>query len=144
MTLGQRLLAVGAGLACLALWAAAAYVTPNPAGVGTHTGLGLSACNFLYQTGLPCGSCGMTTSFAYFVRGNWLAAFYLQPMGATLALLSGMTLWGAGYLAVTGRPIHRLFSLLPGRYVFVPLVGLFFAAWGWKILIHLKGMDGWR
>jgi len=36
----------------------------------THRGLGLPPCTFYSQTGLPCPSCGMTTSFALLVRGD--------------------------------------------------------------------------
>jgi hypothetical protein len=37
---------------------------------GTHQGLGLPPCTFQEQTGYPCPSCGMTSSFALLIRGD--------------------------------------------------------------------------
>src|SRR5213595_2275277 len=88
-----RLLAISIGLGCLAVLVTAAILEPNHSGVGTHEHLGLASCQFLDRTGLPCPSCGMTTSFAWFVRGNIAASLYVQPMGAVLALLAACSVW---------------------------------------------------
>ena len=40
----------------------------------------------------------MTTSFAWFVRGNWLASFYVQPMGFVLALGTGALFWASLFI----------------------------------------------
>jgi hypothetical protein len=85
----------------------------------------------------------MTTSFAHFVRGHFLGSFYVQPMGAILALLTCAAFWVSLYMAVSGKPAHRLMQWLPARYYALPLAFLAVAAWGWKIFIHLKGIDGW-
>jgi Protein of unknown function (DUF2752) len=139
-----RLLAVVVGAICLALLVTAARLTPSPTGMGTHTQLGLDQCQFALRTGIPCPSCGMTTSFAWFARGNFPASFYVQPMGALLALGTAVTFWAAVYIAVTGRSIYRLLPLGPSRY-YVPLfMALAIAAWAWKIFIHLHGIDGWH
>jgi hypothetical protein len=142
---GGRALALAAALACLAVLVVAAYVEPNPAGVGSHaSSLGLQPCQFLRTTSLPCPGCGMTTSFAYFARGNVAASVYIQPMGTVLAALSGACVWAGLYVAFTGRPVYRLFRLLPGRYYLVPLLVLGVLGWGWKIMLRLNGWDGWR
>jgi hypothetical protein len=130
--------------ACLGLMIVAAHLVPSPTGMGTHTQLGLDQCQFALRTGLPCPSCGMTTSFSWFARGNFPASFYVQPMGALLALATIVTFWAGLYVAVTGRSVYRLIALGPSRY-YVPLfMGLAVAAWAWKIFIHLHGIDGWR
>jgi hypothetical protein len=139
-----RLIALGLAAGCLAGLLAAAWLPPNPAGYGSHTGLGLQSCQFLDRTGVPCPGCGMTTSFTWFVRGNFAASVYVQPMGAALALLACACVWVGFYIALTGRPAHRLLQVLPGRYYYGPLLALALAAWAWKIFIHLKGLDGWR
>jgi hypothetical protein len=118
-------------------------LSPSPAGLGTHQALGYQRCQFLLTTGLPCPTCGMTTSFAHFVRGQWLASFYVQPMGFLLALITGAFFWASLYVAVTGKPIHRLLRQVPMPVLILTMMSLAIAAWGWKIFIHLRGIDGW-
>jgi hypothetical protein len=86
----------------------------------------------------------MTTSFAWFVRGNIAASFYVQPMGCVLAVLTVVTFWTGLYIAATGRAAYRLILFIPARYYVLPLLGWALAAWGWKIFIHTSGIDGWR
>jgi hypothetical protein len=138
-----RLLALGIAIGCLAVLLTAVYLPPSPTGVATHRGLGLAECGLLARTGIPCMACGMTTSFSWFVRGNLLASFYVQPMGCLLALLTCCTVWIGFYIAITGRPVYRLLGLITGRYLLIPMLTFAIMAWGWKILIHLTGHDGW-
>jgi hypothetical protein len=141
--LWARLLAGAVAGVCLALLILAHRLNPSASGVGTHTGIGLQECGFLKRTGLPCASCGMTTSFAHFAHGQVAASFWVQPMGFVLALLTAATFWAAAYIAVSGRPAHRLLRMLSIRYHLLALLFLAVAAWGWKIFIHLFGHDGW-
>lgn len=143
VTLQGRLAALGVALGCLALLFTAALLTPSPDGTGSHTALGLPPCQFMQRTGLPCPSCGMTTSWAWFVRGNLPASLYVQPMGTALAVGAVFCFWTGVYVAATGRPVYRLLRVLPSRYYFAPLAVLAICAWGWKIFIHLTGRDGW-
>jgi hypothetical protein len=138
-----RLAALGIAAGCLMPLIIAAMLPPSPNGFATHTQLGLQQCAFLERTGLPCPSCGMTTSWAWFVRGNLAASLYVQPMGTVLAVIAVACVWVGLYIAITGRPVYRLLRLLPGRYYFVPLLSFAILAWGWKIFIHLAGLDGW-
>jgi hypothetical protein len=138
-----RVLAAALALACLVVLATAAYLPPSHAGVATHRQLGLPECSLLQRTGLPCPSCGMTTSFSWFVRGNLAASLYVQPMGALLAFLTCCGVSAGFYVALTARPVYRLLALVPARYLFVPLLSIGLLAWVWKIAIHLSGHDGW-
>src|SRR5919112_1444615 len=97
LSVGSRLVA----LACLAVLLTAATISPNPGGTSTHRQLGLAECQFLRASGIPCPSCGMTTSFAWFVRGNIPASLYIQPMGTLLAAGAAATFWAALYIAAT-------------------------------------------
>jgi len=63
----------------------ARWLVPDPKGLGTHTQLGLPPCPFYRVTGHPCPSCGMTTSFAWFVRLRPSRSFAANPAGAVLA-----------------------------------------------------------
>lgn len=140
----QRATSLLISIACAAVMVTAARLTPSPTGMGTHTQLGLDQCAFALRTGLPCPTCGMTTSFSWFARGNIPASFYIQPMGAVLALLTVATFWAALYIALTGRSVYRLMAMGPTRYYVPVFAGLAIAAWGWKIYIHLHGIDGWH
>jgi hypothetical protein len=138
-----RLLALAIALSCLAVLLTAARLPPSHAGFGSHQALGLHGCQFLERTGLPCPSCGMTTSFTWFVRGNLAASLYVQPMGALLAALCCCTVWVGLYVAITGRPVYRMLQRIPAKLVMMPALGFALAAWAWKIFIHLSGHDGW-
>jgi hypothetical protein len=128
---------------CLAVLIVAASLLPSHDGLGTHREMGLPECSWLRAYGIPCPACGMTTSFCWFVRGNVLASFYVQPMGCALALLCCVCFWAGLYVALTGRPIYRLLAIFPSRYLYLPPLALAIAAWAWKIAIHLSGHDGW-
>lgn len=131
-------------LACLLVLVVAAYLEPDPAGVGTKARLGIRPCGFLQATGLPCAACGMTTSFNHFVRAQWLKSLWVQPMGFVLAAATCAAFWAAAYIAVTGRPAHRLHKRLPGVKLLVLGVGIGIAAWAWKIGLTLAGIAGTR
>jgi hypothetical protein len=73
---------------------------PSPSGVGSHQGLGMQRCQLLDRSGVPCPSCGMTTSFSWFARGNVAASFYVQPMGMLMALSAACCVWGGLYVAI--------------------------------------------
>ena len=143
MSWRQRVIALAVGAGCLGMLVMAARLTPSPDGYGTHLEMGLQQCAFLARTGLPCPSCGMTTSWAWFVRGNIVASLYVQPMGTVLAVVAVWCVWVGIYVGVTGKPVYRLLRVVPGRFYCVPLVAWAIMAWGWKIYIHLGGRDGW-
>jgi hypothetical protein len=143
LTSGGRALALVLCGISLSLLVMAAGLSPAAGGFGTHRQLGLQECGFLVRTGLPCPACGMTTSFAWFARGNLLASFYVQPMGCVLALICSMCVWAGGYVAITGKPLQRVVSVIPEKLYLIPLFTLATAAWAWKMYIHLHGIDGW-
>lgn len=124
---------------CLAVLAVAVYLNPKGRTFGTHQDLFRGApCGMLVMTGLPCPTCGMTTAFAYTVRGRWLRAAYVQPAGFVLALgtigLASVCLW----TLVRGRwPRSRLWMINP-HWFFLGFLVLLLASWGFKILTGLK------
>jgi hypothetical protein len=52
----------------------------------THRQLGLPPCTFKYMTGYPCPSCGMTSSFALAIRGDFWNSLRANFVGTLLAL----------------------------------------------------------
>ena len=91
----------------------AAWLEPDPRGLGTHTQLGLPPCGFLWLTGLPCPGCGLTTSFALMAAGEWLRAFRTQPLGVLLYALCvfAWPVCAAGW--IRGWSVHATLSRLP-------------------------------
>lgn len=54
----------------LSLW-----LNPDRRQYGTHEQLGLSPCPVMERFGVPCPSCGLTTSFTLMARGRILQSF---------------------------------------------------------------------
>lgn len=128
-------IALAGGLGVLAL---AAYLDPKGRAYGTHADLFLTGpCGMLVMTGLPCPTCGMTTSFAYFMRGQWLRAAYVQPAGFLLALGTVVTAIVAAWALVRGRwPTLGLWRVSPYR-LFLGLLVVLLGAWVFKIVTGL-------
>ncbi len=98
-------------LGIAAVFIMAAAVEPDPSGVGTHTRLMMPPCGFLVMFGKPCPSCGMTTAFAWMVRGNLIQAWKVQPAGVAVFFVT-LAFWlyiPRGWLK--RRPFFHLFEL---------------------------------
>lgn len=65
----------------------AVQIKPDPRGFGTHQQLGFSPCVIRSQLSIPCPSCGMTTSFSHFVRGQLRQSVQANTSGLILALV---------------------------------------------------------
>jgi hypothetical protein len=86
-----RGLLVGMALGLVAVFVTAWKLNPYgedgaPLRMETHRQLGLPPCTFYDITGLPCPSCGMTTSFALLVRGDVANSLRANAVGTLLAL----------------------------------------------------------
>ena len=82
---------VGLALGLVAVFAVAAWLNPYnadglPLTMATHRQMGLPPCTFFATTGLPCPSCGMTTSFALLVRGDVTNSLRANAVGTLLAV----------------------------------------------------------
>jgi hypothetical protein len=139
LKLWQRGLALGVSAGCFALLVIASRLRPDGRGVGTHEQLGLAPCSSVALFGVPCPTCGFTTSFAYFVRGNWLMSLYNQPAGFLTAVLALAVAWAGLYVAVTGtRPYRLVTGRVRPSHVMVGAMVLVLA-WAWKIVLHVLG-----
>jgi hypothetical protein len=140
---GRAVAALVAILAGAVLFTAMS-LAPDSAGVATHRQLGMPACGLLLSTGLPCMTCGMTTSFAHFAHGQLLASLWVQPGGTVLAFLAACAVWVGGYIATTGLPGAALLNRLPWARMMFALLALLLIAWTWKMVIHVNGIGGWN
>jgi len=77
-----------AGAVLLGLLFVALLLEPDRQGYGTHQQLGLPPCTIVVLYGRRCPSCGMTTSWAYLVRGQVGAAIEANVGGALLGLVA--------------------------------------------------------
>jgi hypothetical protein len=85
----------------------AARLQPAAQGLGTHHQLGLPPCTTRILWGVRCPACGMTTSWAHFVRGEWKQSAAANCGGLLLAILTVASLPFAGLAAMTGSPPSR-------------------------------------
>ena len=63
-------------------------LTPDDRGHGTHEQLGLPPCTFYLVFHRPCPACGMTTAWAWLLRGSVGRALAANAGGTLLAILS--------------------------------------------------------
>ena len=83
----SKVLLAGWSLFLLGGFAVAAGLEPDPRGFGTHQRIGLPHCTFRVMLGVPCPSCGMTTSFSNFTRGRFIEAARSNTAGFFLAIV---------------------------------------------------------
>ena len=82
-----RLLLIGWSLFLIAGFGVAIQTNPDPRGFGTHQRFGFAPCVIRNQLSIPCPSCGMTTSFSHFVRGQIRQSAKANTAGLVLALV---------------------------------------------------------
>jgi hypothetical protein len=120
--------------------AVAAYLRPDPAGVGTHQQLGLGGCTLLQLTGWPCPMCGMTTSFSLAMHGHLVDSFLCQPYGLVLFSLTLATALVS--LVELVRPTGRWRRFwgwlgLKEGWIAAGLLGGLLVGWVYKLLVTL-------
>ncbi|MDO8629024.1 MAG: DUF2752 domain-containing protein [Phycisphaerales bacterium] len=120
--------------ACVVVLAVAARLTPDPAGFGTHRQLGSTPCLMPVLTGYPCPTCGMTTAFAYAVRGRLGAAFHAQPAGLLIALSVALAGVASAGIVATGRTWRVNWYRVPPVRLAVIVLAVVLAGWAYKIV----------
>ncbi len=98
-----RWLCLACGLGLLALLGTARYLTPAQSGLGTHEQLGLPPCTAILLWGKPCPTCGMTTSWAWAMRGNLVEAARANVGGLMLVAIAIGYLPASCYFFLVGR-----------------------------------------
>jgi hypothetical protein len=83
--------------------------TRTPRKMETHRQLGLPPCSFKTATGgMPCPSCGMTTSFALLVRGDVYNSLRANCAGTLLATLCLLAIPWCVASVWLGRPVFMV------------------------------------
>jgi hypothetical protein len=113
----------------------ARVLSPSPNGIGTHRQLGLPPCFFHQWTGLPCPTCGMTTSFAHTVRLHFYEAFITQPFGMLACVLMALLIPTSFVLMWRRVSWLKLLTMRGSNVAMYVLLVLFVVAWIYKIWV---------
>lgn len=92
----------------------------------------LGPCGFERKYGLPCPTCGMTTSALMFVRGRVFEAFYVQPAGVMLCCILAVSLFLAFLTAFFGiyfSFVKRLLTEVKVRVIIFVLLLIITGGW---------------
>lgn len=109
----------------------------TPRRSGSHQTLGLPPCNFQQMTGMPCPSCGMTTSFALLVRGDVWNSMKANWVGTGLAVFCALLVPWCVASAFRGRYLFvRRVEVVLGLLVGVFTV-LMLGRWGVVLLMSV-------
>ncbi|MGE0130055.1 MAG: DUF2752 domain-containing protein [Blastocatellales bacterium] len=111
----------------------ARLLQPSLHGVGTHEQLGLPPCAFLHFTGIPCPSCGLTTSFAHAARLHFYEAFITQPFGFIIFCLTALSIPLSFYLIYSRSPWAKLIYSAKSNHMLYALIALYLLSWLYKI-----------
>jgi len=122
---------------CCGILGLSAWLSPHPSGMGTHRQLGFTPCTMVVMTGYPCPTCGMTTAFAYTVRGRFLLAFHAQPAGLVFALATFVCAGVALGVILTGQVWVVNWFRVSSLWVTLVVVGLLVVGWAYKIVVGL-------
>jgi hypothetical protein len=134
---------LGVVLGLVAVFVTACWLDPyNADGTArrmeTHRQLNLPPCSFKTTTGLPCPSCGMTTSFALLMHGDPANSLRANAVGTLLAVFGMLFIpWGVASV-VLRRPLfvtslERAFTLF-----IIVFLGLMLLRW-----FIVLGMGWW-
>jgi hypothetical protein len=129
---GQGLLVLWS-VCLLAGFAIAFVLEPDPRGYGTHQKLGLPACTFRTMFGVPCPSCGMTTSFAHFSRGQFQKAIEVNLAGFLLAVVCAVQIPWCWLSALSGRLWKISRPELCLVWCLALVAGVSFVQWLWRV-----------
>lgn len=111
------------GLLVVALLIVAGCLEPSPSGYGTHQALGLPPCTSILLFNSPCPACGMTTSWAWLIRGNLAAAAQANIGGLLLALVGLFYVPSSFYFFVSGiASRNERFSLYLSMALLIAIV----------------------
>jgi hypothetical protein len=129
-----RAMNAAAGLSVLVMLMLAMRLQPNPTGLGTHQQLGFPPCTMIVLFNLPCPSCGMTTSWALFVRGAWGASVTTNAGGFLLAIIALAYLPASCYFCFIGRASRRGWYSFSLALALLVALAVAFGQWGWRMV----------
>jgi hypothetical protein len=106
---------------------------PSAEGVGTHQQLGLPPCAFLHLTGIPCPSCGLTTSVAHAAHLHFTQSIVTQPFGFIVFVFALLSIPFSIYFINRRIPLSALADLPGRKFAAGLMLALFLLSWFYKI-----------
>lgn len=97
-----------------------------------NMGRWLGYCGFKQRYGLPCPTCGWTTSVMALARGKIWQAFYIQPAAAFLCsvlVVIGSLCFLIAVFGLYFSLFDRIFSEIKIRHVVIALIVIIAAGW---------------
>lgn len=125
----ERIGLVLGGCVLAMLLAIACFLTPSPQGFGTHRQLGFPSCSMVTLFGIKCPGCGMTTSWAFCMRGDIESALNANIAGA---MLCGLSLFCAPIMigmGIVGRPSRGGWFSIASTACFCAVMGIAMIEW---------------
>ena len=95
------------GVVLAMLLAIAAWLNPDPSGLGTHRQLGLPGCNMVTFFGIRCPGCGMTTSWAHTLNGDIQSGLRCSTSGVLFCVFTAAIVPCLLVLAIRGKTSNR-------------------------------------
>jgi hypothetical protein len=139
---GVRGALVGLTLGLVAVFGIARWLNPydqdgSPRRMETHRQLGLPPCTFKVMTGgLPCPSCGMTTSFALLMHGDVANSLRANAVGTLLALFClALIPWNLAS-AYLRRPLFVRSIERTLTFLVLAFLGLMLLRWGVVLALY--------
>jgi len=105
----------------------------------THLQLRLPPCTFRVLTGVPCPSCGLTTSFALLMHGDLVNSLRANAVGTLLALFGLAVIpWGVASV-LRRRPLFIDSLERAATWMVVVFVTLLLTRW-----LAVVGLSWWK
>jgi Protein of unknown function (DUF2752) len=101
----------------------------TPRTMETHRQMGLPPCTFKSATGLPCPSCGMTTSFSLLMHGDPINSLRANAVGTLLAAFCILLVPWSLISVWLGRPLFILSVEAALMRVIVAFITLMLLRW---------------
>ena len=92
----------------------------------------LGTCGLKQRYGIPCPTCGMTTSVLAFSKGKIIDSFYIQPAAGLLCCVLVIVAFLSFLVAVFGvyfEFIKRFFAEIKIKYIILALIIITAAGW---------------
>ncbi len=92
----------------------------------------IEPCGFKQKYGLPCPTCGMTTSAVSFAGGKIIESFYIQPAGGlfcSVLAVAAFLAFLAAFFGVYFTFLRRFFTEVKIRHIILALIIIIAASW---------------